>query len=137
VVVVSPLNRALETAVGAFAHSTTNDDGGGGGMMSNGGGGDPTVLMAARDGAAGHRVARGAVGSAGVPPFVVHEGCREIIGVHPCDRRRDTAVNAALFPGADWALVTDAADTHWLPDVRETREEITARARSFMLHIMA
>ncbi|KAG1676426.1 hypothetical protein FOA52_002246 [Chlamydomonas sp. UWO 241] len=66
----------------------------------------------------------------------VHEGCREIIGVHPCDRRRDTAVTSALFPGAHWSLVTDPVDTLWHPDVRETREEITARAREFMLHIM-
>jgi hypothetical protein len=56
-------------------------------------------LMARRPEVHGHCVPRPAVAAEGVPPFLAHELCREIIGVHPCDRRRPTAESRAMFPG--------------------------------------
>jgi hypothetical protein len=43
------------------------------------------------------------VSAAGAPPFVACELCREHLGVHPCDRRRELSFYKARFPGVDWS----------------------------------
>lgn len=58
--------------------------------------------------------------------------CREIIGVHPCDRRRPTADYRATFPAVDFSLVTDEDDKQWQADVRESRESVRDRGVKFL-----
>ena len=92
VVVVSPLTRAVETAVAAF-------------------GGDSPVpvgapcLMAARPEVEGVCTAHPGI-AAGPLPFVACELCREHLGVHPCDRRRPLSHYKAAFPSVDWSPIT-------------------------------
>eukprot|EP00955_Chlamydomonas_euryale_P074534 362057-Chlamydomonas_euryale.AAC.19 len=157
VVIVSPLMRALETAAGAFAADPSVDTLASAAAVAADPSVDPSAdpfagaharasdastgvprppLMAARNEVAGRRVARGTVASDGAPPFVVHELCREIMGIHPCDRRRDTEAAMRLFPGADWSLVADATDMQWQADVREPRAAVARRAREFLLYVM-
>jgi hypothetical protein len=86
VVVVSPLTRALETAVGCFGNFAPPLNG------------TPPLMMGLTE-QAGVRPAHPAVGSEGCPPFVCYELCREHLGVHPCDRRHPIAAKQAMFPG--------------------------------------
>src|SRR4051812_47625046 len=65
--------------------------------------------------------------------MVALEQIREMIGVNPCDKRRATHVLREEFPWIDFGAVTADADELWKADHRETSEEITARARRFML----
>jgi hypothetical protein len=107
VVVVSPLTRAIETAVGAFGDHAAADaaaagpNGNGGGASSNGNGaGAGALLMVELSAAPGKRSAHPAVRlPAGAPPFVCMELCREHLGVHPCDRHLPLAAKMAMFPG--------------------------------------
>lgn len=87
VVIVSPLTRALETAVGCFGNFAPPLNG------------TPPLMMGLTE-KAGVRAAHPAVGSEGCPPFVCYELCREHLGVHPCDRRHPIAAKQAMFPGA-------------------------------------
>ena len=92
-VVVSPLTRALETAIGAF-----------GGTISTALGDEPH-LMLPQEAIEGVRPARPGVSAAGVPPFVACELCREHLGVHPCDRRRNLSHYKARYPAVDWTNI--------------------------------
>ena len=125
-VVTSSLTRALETAVAAFSvpqplHS-------------------PHIpLMLAQDEIEGKRVGRPAMSGSredGVPPFLVSELCREHLGVNPCDRRRSLSEMKFKFPAADWSLLDTEEDNLWLPDHRETAEELQDRAYVFLDLIM-
>lgn len=88
-VVVSPLARAIETAVGAFgdpsaAHSSSSNGGSGGGggdSNGNGGGGAGGLLMAALPDVPGKCTPHAAVPLGGAPPFLCMELCREHLGV--------------------------------------------------------
>lgn len=86
-VVVAPLQRALETAVAAFGghvFSGRNARGPQDGTTVGGGSGgtvlhvpeEPPLLMAAQDGVEGKCVAHSGVSSRGCPPFIAHELCR-------------------------------------------------------------
>jgi hypothetical protein len=86
VVIVSPLTRAIETAVGCFGNFAPPLNG------------TPPLLMGLTE-QPGVRPAHPAVGSEGCPPFVCYELCREHLGVHPCDRRHPIAAKQAMFPG--------------------------------------
>jgi hypothetical protein len=88
VVLVSPLTRALETAVGCFGNHSS--------LPRNG----DTLLMQQLTAQPGVRSAHPAVAAHSVPPFVAMELCREHLGVHPCDKRRPLTHTQALFPGA-------------------------------------
>ncbi|XP_024018849.1 phosphoglycerate mutase-like protein 1 isoform X1 [Morus notabilis] len=115
-VIVSPLLRTLQTAVGVF------------------GGGDYTdkldilPMMLANAGNSG----RGAISSLDCPPFIAVELCREHLGVHPCDRRRNISDYQFLFPAVDFSLIESDEDVLWKDTVRETKEEVTARGLKFM-----
>lgn len=112
-VVVSPLSRAVETAVAAFGGASPAPHG------------EP-LLMVSQEAVCDTRVARPSVSACGAPPFgafftlrqhssaaltaggcalssVVCELCREHLGVHPCDRRRPLAAYRAAFPALDWS----------------------------------
>ncbi|KAJ4843063.1 hypothetical protein Tsubulata_042240 [Turnera subulata] len=94
-VIVSPLMRALQTAVGVFGGEGYAD------------GVDVPPLMVANVGGSDHP----AVSSLNSPPFVAVELCREHLGVHPCDRRRSVTECQPLFPAIDFSLATLG---HWL-----------------------
>lgn len=87
VVIVSPLTRALETAVGCFGNFA---------QPSNG---TPPLMMEISE-QPGVRAAHPAVSSEGCPPFIAYELCREHLGVHPCDRRHTISQKQGMFPGA-------------------------------------
>jgi hypothetical protein len=57
--------------------------------------------------------------------------------VHPCDKRRHTSYYAQRFPAVDFSLVESETDALWQPAVRETREELQARALKFLHLVMA
>ena len=138
-VVVSPLTRAVETAVAAFGGACPAAEG------------EP-LLMVAQAEVEGLRVSRPAVSAVGVPPFVVCELCREHLGVHPCDRRRSLSAYKAAYPALDWSHVqseevrraspppppplTPPQDDLWEADRRETDEELALRASHFLRWLM-
>eukprot|EP00878_Enallax_costatus_P009327 GHUV01009749.1.p1 GENE.GHUV01009749.1~~GHUV01009749.1.p1 ORF type:complete len:333 (+),score=54.98 GHUV01009749.1:140-1138(+) len=124
IVIVSPLTRALETAVGCFGNFSAPLNG------------TPPLMMELTE-QQGRRAAHPAVSAEGCPPIVCYELCREHLGVHPCDRRHSTWSKAAMFPGVDFSLITDEHDVLWDEHHRETREEIRQRGRQFMAQVMA
>lgn len=149
VVICSPLMRTLETAVGVFGQPPPSCSGAADATMSEadaslavpssssgGGGGSLPNLMQDQTAVASKRVARQAVASHGVPTFVGVELCREHLGVHPCDRRREISAYRELFPAVDFSLVKTEADTWWRADHRETEAELLARAAKFVQYIL-
>jgi len=94
------------------------------------------LLMASQSGDGVHRMSHTAVATRSAPPFIAHELCREHLGVHPCDRRRPTREYRERFPGIDWSLISEEEDVLWTKDHRETKAEITARGRDFLLWLM-
>jgi broad specificity phosphatase PhoE len=134
-VVVSPLMRALETAVGSLGgdhleRSTTDapSDSSKKVMMLA-----TTEEEGVRPGhpAIAHRVTR----TRAPLPFLACELCREHIGLNPCDRRRKTSEYKMLFPGVDFSEVVEEDDVLW-GTVNEDNEAMCARAHRFMEWIM-
>eukprot|EP00882_Tetradesmus_deserticola_P011793 GHRQ01012481.1.p1 GENE.GHRQ01012481.1~~GHRQ01012481.1.p1 ORF type:complete len:275 (+),score=88.04 GHRQ01012481.1:108-932(+) len=125
VVVVSPLKRALQTAVGCFGNHS--------GKPCNG---TPPLMMECIA-QQGKVTAHPVVSAEGCPPVVCYELCREHLGVHPCDRRSWTSELAAEYPAVDFSLLSDEEDVLWQLQHRETKEEIMARGLAFMAQIMA
>lgn len=115
-VVASPLTRTLQTASGAF----------GGEIVVNGEAQKPLMIEAV--GKSPHK----AVSTAGAPPFLALELCREQFGLHPCDKRNPLRQIRTLFPGVDFSGVESEEDVLWKADVRETDDEVRARARAFV-----
>ncbi|WCJ18163.1 Phosphoglycerate mutase family protein [Euphorbia peplus] len=115
-VIVSPLLRTLQTAVGVFGGEEYEDKV------------DALPLMIAN---AGNSM-RGAISSHNCPPFVAMELCREHFGVHPCDKRRNVTDYEFLFPAIDFSLAKTEEDVLWKANVRETTQELTARGLNFM-----
>uniref|UniRef100_A0A2P2JHE1 Phosphoglycerate mutase-like protein 1 n=1 Tax=Rhizophora mucronata TaxID=61149 RepID=A0A2P2JHE1_RHIMU len=66
------------------------------------------------------------------PRFIATDLCRERVGVHPCDKRRDISEHQPLFPAIDFSMVESNEDNMWKADVRETDEELVARGLKFM-----
>ncbi|KAF5790646.1 putative histidine phosphatase superfamily [Helianthus annuus] len=87
-VVVSPLLRTMQTAVGAFGGEATAV------------GIDVPPLMAENMGNSN----RPAISSLNCPPFIAVELCREDMGIHPCDRRRSISEYKSMFPAIDFSL---------------------------------
>ncbi|PON59631.1 Histidine phosphatase [Parasponia andersonii] len=115
-VIVSPLLRTMQTAVGVF----------GGGTYTDGINAPP--LMVANAG----NSERPAITSLNCPPFIAVELCREHLGVHPCDKRRSISEYWPLFPAIDFSLIENDDDILWTPDVREKNEEVAARGLKFL-----
>ncbi|KAL3679559.1 hypothetical protein R1sor_022515 [Riccia sorocarpa] len=116
-VVVSPLTRTLQTAVGVF----------GGDVILNGNSTE-TALMIDGVGEYKHK----AVSSVGAPPFVAVEWCREQMGLHPCDQRHPISTYRSLFPAIDFSDVVTDEDTWWNATARESRDELVARCENFV-----
>lgn len=115
-VITSPLIRTLQTAVGVFGGEGYTD------RM------DVLPLMVANAGNSG----LAAISSLNCPPIIASELCREHLGVHPCDRRRNISEYQFLFPAIDFSLIESDEDTMWMANVRETNEELAARGLKFM-----
>ncbi|KAG0554638.1 hypothetical protein KC19_12G107400 [Ceratodon purpureus] len=120
-VVVSPLLRTLQTAVGVWGGGTLLD-------------GEPPHSALMRPGV-GH-CRHPAISSAGAPPFVANEWCREQNGVHPCDKRSSISSYKVSFPAVDFSQVETDEDTWWQATNRETPDEIWTRARVFLKWIL-
>ncbi|KAK9000666.1 hypothetical protein V6N11_081155 [Hibiscus sabdariffa] len=60
------------------------------------------------------------------------ELCREHLGGHPCDNRRNISDYQFLFPAVDFSLIENDEDTWWKADFRETKEEVAARGLKFL-----
>ncbi|CAI8599918.1 unnamed protein product [Vicia faba] len=115
-VIVSPLLRTMQTAVGVFGGGECSD------VI------DATPLM-------NHNVgnsSRSAISNQNSPPFTAVELCREHLGVHPCDKRRDITEYKNMFPAIDFSLVESDDDILWKPDIREKNEEVAARGLKFL-----
>ncbi|KAL5714839.1 hypothetical protein ACHQM5_016746 [Ranunculus cassubicifolius] len=115
-VIVSPLLRTMQTAVGVFGgEEYANEDG-------------VKPLMVENAGNSSHS----AISSSDRPPFVAVELCREHLGVHPCDRRRSIPEYTPLFPAIDFSLIENDDDILWKPDVRELDDHVGARGLEFL-----
>ncbi|CAL0313981.1 unnamed protein product [Lupinus luteus] len=115
-VIVSPLLRTLQTAVGVFGGEGYTDKT------------DVLPLMVANAG----NSSRAAISSLNCPPIVAVELCREHLGVHPCDRRRSISECQFLFPAVDFSLIDSDEDDLWKENIRETKEELAARGLKFL-----
>ncbi|KAK8466887.1 hypothetical protein PHAVU_008G184700 [Phaseolus vulgaris] len=115
-VVVSPLLRTMQTAVGVFGGEVYTD------------GISEQPLMMENVGHSDHL----AVSSLNCPPFIAVELCREQIGVHPCDKRRAISEYRNMFPAIDFSFIESEEDILWKPDVREKIEEVSARGLKFL-----
>ncbi|KAB1200415.1 hypothetical protein CJ030_MR0G007426 [Morella rubra] len=115
-VIVSPLLRTMQTAVGVFGGEAYTD------------GVNVPPLMVANTGNSG----RPAISSLNCPPFIAVEACREHLGVHPCDKRRSIRDYRNLFPAVDFSLIESDDDILWKPDIREKNEEVAARGQKFL-----
>ncbi|KAG6617992.1 hypothetical protein I3842_Q136900 [Carya illinoinensis] len=115
-VIVSPLLRTMQTAVGAFGGEAYTD------------GVNVPPLMVANTGNSGHP----AISSLNCPPFVAVELCRERLGVNACDKRRSIREYRPLFPAIDFSLVENENDILWTPDIRETDEDVADRGHKFL-----
>ncbi|KAE9609100.1 hypothetical protein Lal_00020326 [Lupinus albus] len=115
-VIVSPLLRTIQTAVGVF------------GGEAGGDGINALPLMNENVGDSG----RLAISSLNSPPFIAVELCREHLGVHPCDKRRSINEYRNMFPAIDFSLIESDEDILWKPDIREKNEEVAARGLKFL-----
>ncbi|GMH16411.1 hypothetical protein Nepgr_018252 [Nepenthes gracilis] len=115
-VITSPLLRTMQTAVGVFGGEGYTD-----GMTV-------LPLMVANAGNSN----RSAISSLNSPPIIAVELCREHLGVHPCDKRRNISEYQFLFPAIDFSLIESDEDILWKADVRETKAEVAARGMKFM-----
>lgn len=123
-VVSSPLTRTLETATGVFAGQAWSDDSQG------------IPLMREQRGHQDRQAKRQAMSTAGCPPIIAHELCREHLGRHPCDKRRTLSHYKKQFPAVDFSLIKTEEDELWGPDFREEKEQIKARGLKFMQWLM-
>jgi len=114
-VIVSPLLRTMQTAVGVF----------GGGNYTDGASASPLMVEGAGNSG------RQAISSLNCPPFLAVEACREHLGVHPCDKRSSITKYRTLFPAIDFSLIENDEDVLWEPDVRETNESVALRGMKF------
>lgn len=123
-VVVSPLRRTLQTAVGAW---------GGGPLLSGEAQNSALMIEGVECGKKDKIFAKhGAISSIGAPPFIANEWCREQNGNHPCDKRGSISFLKASFPTIDFSLVKTDEDTWWKSDKRESANDVYTRAREFL-----
>ncbi|XP_039049823.1 phosphoglycerate mutase-like protein isoform X2 [Hibiscus syriacus] len=106
VVIVSPMSRTLETAVGIF-----------------GGEDQPDGL---------HVASWEESNVESRPPMVAYELCRERMGKYECDKRGSISQYRSRFPAVDFSLIEDEDEVLWDPNERETHESVNARAIKFL-----
>ncbi|MED6146777.1 hypothetical protein PIB30_037845 [Stylosanthes scabra] len=114
-VIVSPLLRTMQTAVGVFGGEAYVD-----------GSKEPPLMM--------ENVGdsnRPAISSLNCPPILAVELCREKMGHLPCDKRRTKSEYRSMFPAIDFSLIESDEDIWWTP-YREKSEEVAARGLKFL-----
>ncbi|XP_022768523.1 phosphoglycerate mutase-like protein 1 isoform X2 [Durio zibethinus] len=115
-VIVSPLLRTMQTAVGVFGGEGYKD-----GIVV-------PPLMVENVGES-HRPE---ISSLNCPPFLAVELCREHLGVHPCDRRKSITEYRPVFPAIDFSLIESNEDSLWEANIREKNEEVAVRGMKFL-----
>ncbi|CAD7698653.1 unnamed protein product [Ostreobium quekettii] len=120
VVVVSPMTRTLETAVGLFGGDTVD--------VADG----HKLLMRAQSEQEGVRTEQKAIVAQSSVPFIAHEACREQTGLHPCDHRRTVSYYQHQFPSIDFSLVESDSDTLYDPMSREPNYSVVDRVWTFL-----
>ena len=141
-VVVSPLMRALETAVGSLGGEHVSADGSAAEST------DVTIdsvskqrlMYVGSDSLEGIRpghppIAPRSTNHRAPLPFLACELCREHIGLNPCDRRRGTSYYRETFPGVDFSEIETETDELW-GTMNETNGDMCQRAHRFMEWIM-
>ncbi|MCL7037773.1 hypothetical protein MKW94_025082, partial [Papaver nudicaule] len=116
-VIVSPLLRTMQTAVGAFGDAGDCADGT-----------DVTPLIVANAVNSNHS----AISRLNTPPFLAVELCREKLGVYHCNRRRATSEYRTIFPAVDFSMAKNEEDILWKADVREADESLAIRGMQFI-----
>nr|BAJ96915.1 predicted protein [Hordeum vulgare subsp. vulgare] len=110
-VIVSPLMRTMQTAVGVF----------GGGNCTDGVSAPPLMVEGAENSG------RQPISSLNCPPFLAVEACREQLGVLTSVKRSSITRYRTLFPAIDFSLIENDEDVLWGPDVIEANESVAAR----------
>ncbi|KAL0034530.1 hypothetical protein WJX79_006951 [Trebouxia sp. C0005] len=93
-------------------------------------------LMREQSGHQDRQAKRQAMSTAGCPPLIAHELCREHLGRHPCDKRQTLSHYKKQFPAVDFSLIETEEDELWGPDFREEKDQIKARGLKFMQWLM-
>mmetsp|Transcript_13121 Transcript_13121/g.47860 ORF Transcript_13121/g.47860 Transcript_13121/m.47860 type:complete len:275 (-) Transcript_13121:1033-1857(-) len=68
----------------------------------------------------------------GKVPFVAHEGCREQMGIHMCDKRQTKQEAVREFPEVSFDHVLHDEDILWSCEDRESKQEMALRACRFL-----
>eukprot|EP00300_Choanocystis_sp_HF-7_P009726 c16602_g1_i4.p1 GENE.c16602_g1_i4~~c16602_g1_i4.p1 ORF type:complete len:307 (-),score=44.63 c16602_g1_i4:40-960(-) len=123
-VVVSPLRRAVETAVLALcdldvASAENNEASTYGPLVSTDATTSPPLVTLFAS-VSGLKV-----------PFIAHPGAQELSGLHVCDLRVPRSELEALFPFVDVSLISET-DTLWTPEHRELHQSCAQRGYEFM-----
>ncbi|EFJ21404.1 hypothetical protein SELMODRAFT_106726, partial [Selaginella moellendorffii] len=105
-VVVSPLRRALQTAVGVFGVET-----------------EPPFLSL-----------NGVASSSSCfnPPLIALELCRELITPYESNKRSPISTCKIQFPMVDFTQIKEDEDVLWHPNVRELKDSLEGRRRAFL-----
>jgi glucosyl-3-phosphoglycerate phosphatase len=80
---------------------------------------------------------RSSSSSSSAIPWIVHEQCREDLGLLVCNQRRTRDELQAMYPDIDFSLCQTNEDTMFLPDRQETAMEKTERVYDFLQYIRA
>ncbi|GKV19937.1 hypothetical protein SLEP1_g30133 [Rubroshorea leprosula] len=65
-------------------------------------------------------------------PYAWHR-CKILhLGLRPCDMRRRVSEYQSLFPSLDYSMMDGEEDNLWIPDVRESEEELAERGMKLM-----
>lgn len=123
-VIMSPLMRALETAAGVMGDGANHNSG-------------TAVLMLGQQEVKNTQATQEAMYARPGLRYAAHELCRERMGPSPCDSRRPRSEAAAVFPGVDFSLIVDDADTLWRPGYAEDEAAVATRGRQFLQYLMS
>ncbi|GLT60554.1 hypothetical protein SLA2020_333160 [Shorea laevis] len=118
-VITSPLLRAIQTANGVFGRNQNYVDG----VELK-----KPFVMAENEG----NIDFDAVSTPNCPKIMAVELCRDRNGLKPSDRRRRVSEYQSLFPSLDYSMMDGEEDNLWIPDVRESEEELAVRAMKLM-----
>ncbi|XVF64939.1 hypothetical protein PTKIN_Ptkin09bG0206700 [Pterospermum kingtungense] len=122
VVITSPMSRTLQTAVGIFLGEDQAD------------GLDLTFLENENVKESDETSTFSRL------PIIAYEHCRERMGSHECDKRRNISQYRSRFPEVDFSLASSTTfvmidsedDILWKADEKETREAVIARGMKFI-----
>ncbi|KAK8646750.1 hypothetical protein V6N13_120527 [Hibiscus sabdariffa] len=114
-VIVSPMLRTLQTAVGIFGGEDQQD------RLDVTSWEDSTVEIDETSTTFDRR-----------PPIVAYELCRERMGKYECDKRRSIRQYRSHFSMVNFSLIENEDEIFWNPNERETLEAVKFRATKFL-----